>query len=76
MMPVAITLSLYIARQFMAAVMIMLAALSGLYEQARDLRPDAAVPIRRDPFSTLRSHHQWLEVAREYADYHSRETLH
>src|ERR1700710_2171326 len=30
MMPVAITLSLYIARQFMAAVMIMLAALSGL----------------------------------------------
>jgi hypothetical protein len=30
------------------------------------LRPDAAVPIRRDPFSTLRSHHQWLEVAREH----------
>ncbi len=29
-MPVAATLSLYIARQFMAAVMAMLAALSGL----------------------------------------------
>ncbi|WP_336488763.1 glycosyltransferase family A protein [Methylobacterium nigriterrae] len=29
------------------------------------LRPGAADPVRRDPFSTLRSHHQWLEMARE-----------
>jgi hypothetical protein len=29
------------------------------------LRPDSADPVRRDPFSTLRSHHQWLEVAQE-----------
>ena len=30
------------------------------------LRPDEADPGRRDPFSILRSHHQWLEVAQEY----------
>lgn len=30
------------------------------------LRPDAADPVRRDPFSTLRSHHRWLEVAQEH----------
>ncbi len=29
------------------------------------LRPGTADPVRRDPFSTLRSHHQWLEMARE-----------
>lgn len=27
------------------------------------LRPDHPDPLRRDPFSVLRSHHQWLEVA-------------
>jgi hypothetical protein len=30
------------------------------------LRPDEADPDRRDPFSILRSHHQWLEVAQEH----------
>lgn len=30
------------------------------------LRPDEVDPIRRDPFSTLRSHHRWLEVAQEH----------
>ena len=30
------------------------------------LRPDAADPVRRDPFSTLRSHHRWLEVAQAH----------
>lgn len=30
------------------------------------LRPDDVDPIRRDPFSTLRSHHRWLEVAQEH----------
>ena len=30
------------------------------------LRPDAADPVRRDPFSILRSHHRWLEVAQEH----------
>ena len=29
------------------------------------LRPDAADPLRRDPFSVLRSHHAWLERAEE-----------
>ena len=27
------------------------------------LRPDHPDPLRRDPFSALRSHHQWVEVA-------------
>jgi hypothetical protein len=27
------------------------------------LRPDHPDPLRRDPFSVLRSHHQWVEVA-------------
>lgn len=30
------------------------------------LRPREADPLRRDPFSILRSHHQWIEVAREH----------
>lgn len=30
------------------------------------LRPDDPDPLRRDPFSTLRSHHQWREVADEH----------
>lgn len=30
------------------------------------LRPGETDPLRRDPFSILRSHHQWVEVAREH----------
>lgn len=30
------------------------------------LRPHEADALRRDPFSILRSHHQWLEVARKH----------
>jgi hypothetical protein len=30
------------------------------------LRPEDPDPVRRDPFSTLRSHHQWIEVAQEH----------
>ena len=30
------------------------------------LRPGAVSPIRRDPFAVLRSHHRWVEVAREH----------
>ena len=30
------------------------------------LRPDDADPLRRDPWNVLRSHHEWLEVAREH----------
>ena len=30
------------------------------------LRPEAADPVRRDPFSTLRSHHRWLDVAQAH----------
>jgi len=29
------------------------------------LRPDAADPVRRDPFTALRSHHRWAEAADE-----------
>jgi len=29
------------------------------------LRPGESDPLRRDPFSILRSHHQWAEVARQ-----------
>jgi hypothetical protein len=29
------------------------------------LRPDAADPVRRDPFGALRSHHRWGEAADE-----------
>jgi len=29
------------------------------------LRPEEVDPLRRDPFSVLRSHHRWVEAARE-----------
>ena len=32
-----------------------------------NLRPGHLDPLRRDPFSILRSHHQWLEVAAAHA---------
>lgn len=30
------------------------------------LLPDAADPLRRDPWNVLRSHHEWVETAREH----------
>lgn len=30
------------------------------------LRPDAADPLRRNPFEVLRSHHRWVEAAAEH----------
>lgn len=30
------------------------------------LRPNDPDPLRRDPFGTLRSHHRWIEAAREH----------
>lgn len=32
------------------------------------IRPDAAEPIRRDPFAVLRSHHRWVEIAGEHGE--------
>ena len=32
------------------------------------IRPGAASEIRRDPFSVLRSHHRWVEVAAEHGE--------
>ena len=32
------------------------------------LRPEAAEPLRRDPFAVLRSHHRWVEVAAEHGE--------